>query len=469
VTEAPGIDDPSRRDPASYRDPAGYVFRQGTRIFRAVAAPGLPDYEAFAASRCFEALQEKGWLQPSREVTDMQPPQDARKLLEHPALPIVTYSYEWPFEMLRSAALLHLRMHRALLAAGFNLKDASSFNIQFDGASPRFIDLLSIRPYRDGEYWLAHDQFVRHFLTPLLLESYTAIPAQPWLRASLEGIDPGHVATLLPLRARLNVPLWLHLFLPVKLESRAGRGAQAPRPARPLPRKAFDGLLRQLEALVASLRPPRRKQTAWSDYANATSYAREAEEAKDAAVGDFVRATRPGRLVDLGCNDGRYSRIALAAGAARVFGLDSDVAALDRAFINASRGGWNFTPIVQDLANPSPGQGWLNEERPSILTRLQADVAIALAVVHHLAIGRNVPLVEVARMLLRLAPQALVEFVPKDDPMVKLMLSQREDVFADYGMSGFIQAIGEAGGEVVRSRSLPGSSRELLHVRRAQA
>jgi ribosomal protein L11 methylase PrmA len=445
------------------------------RVFRVVTSTGLPDFAAFEASPAFKALQEKGWVQRAHRVDGQEARSlgihgDVAALLEHPGLPLVTFPYEWPFEALRAAALLHLRLHLELLASGFNLKDASAFNVQFDGTSPLFIDVLSVRPYREGEYWLAHNQFVRHFLAPLVLESFTAIPAQPWLRASLEGIDPVHVARILPVRARLDLRLWVHLFLPARFEAGSAKRERKPgRPTRPLPSRALTGMLRQLETLISALPAPRRPQTAWSGYADENSYAAQAEEAKGAAVRRFVAATRPQRLVDIGCNDGRYSRIAIEAGAGRVFGLDSDSAALDRAFLEARSRGLPFTPIIQDVANPSPAQGWRNEERASIFARLKVDGALALAVVHHLAIGRNIPLPEVARMLLEIAPQCLVEFVPKDDPMVTLMLSQREDVFADYGISQFLDAVREAGGEVVASEPLAGSKRTMLHVRRTAA
>lgn len=459
-------------DPASYRDPAGYVLSKGDRIFRVVTNAGEDNFRAFYANPIIEALQKKGLLQPSRilsmeERLDVPINDDVAEILEHKVLPLISYPYEWPFEALRAAALFHLGLHQELLSAGLTLKDASAYNVQFDGALPLFIDTLSVRCYQEGEYWLAHNQFIRHFLNPLLLESYTGISAQLWLRSCLEGIDSTAIVKTLPMRAKLNYRLWLHLFLPVLLDSSvAPKANHLSRPSRPLPKNAMVVMLKQLEHLIANLRPPLRIQSSWSEYSNDNSYSPKTEESKRAAVHRFVETLQPSRLVDIGCNDGHYSRIALDAGAKRVFGLDSDVASLDRGFLESQRLGLKFTPLVIDLANPSPSQGWLNKERPSIFSRLNADCCIALAIVHHLAIGRNLPLVEVAKMFLNLAPQSLVEFVPREDQMVKLMLSQREDVFGNYNIDQFINAVKLAGGEIVSVQPLTESSRSLLHIRR---
>jgi hypothetical protein len=92
---------------------------------------------------------------------------------------------------------------------------------------------------------------------------------------------------------------------------------------------------------------------------------------------------------------------------------------------------------VMDLANPSPGIGWAGRERRSLLGRASADVTLSLALVHHLAISRNVPLAMFIDLLADLAPNAIVEFVPKEDAMVRRLLAARRDVFPDYTLDGF--------------------------------
>ena len=72
-----------------------------------------------------------------------------------------------------------------------------------------------------------------------------------------------------------------------------------------------------------------------------------------------------------------------------------------------------------------------------MLDRADADVALALALVHHLALGRNVPLPRIADLFASLAPGLIVEWVGRDDPMVGRLLATREDVFRDYDDASF--------------------------------
>ena len=142
---------------------------------------------------------------------------------------------------------------------------------------------------------------------------------------------------------------------------------------------------------------------------------------------------------DIGCNTGDYAKAALESGAGYAVGFDFDQGALDAAFARAESEGLNFLPLFLDLANPTPSQGWAERERRGLTDRASADAILALALVHHLAIGRNVPLEEVVAWLVGLAPNGIVEFVPKSDPMVQRLLRLREDIFDDYSEETFSQ------------------------------
>src|SRR5262249_53642476 len=148
------------------------------------------------------------------------------------------------------------------------------------------------------------------------------------------------------------------------------------------------------------------------------------------------------RLVwDLGCNTGDYATTALAAGAHYVIGFDCDQHALEAAFGRAQADNLEFLPLFLDAANPSADQGWNELERKGLQARAPADALIALAFEHHLAIGRNIPLSQVVTWLCRLAPRGVIEFVRKEDPTVRQMLSLREDIFADYNEDAFASSL----------------------------
>jgi ribosomal protein L11 methylase PrmA len=240
---------------------------------------------------------------------------------------------------------------------------------------------------------------------------------------------------------------------------------EAARAAR-IPRKRLVALIGNLRSTVKGLdwKPA---GTEWADYADNTSYADAAAADKDRLVGEFVGQAPGMRAWDLGANIGRYSRIAADAGK-RVLAFDIDPAAAEQHY-RALRGQarTDILPLVMDVANPSPGLGWAGHERRSLLERADADVVLALALVHHLAISRNVPLPMLVGLFADLAPWAIVEFVPREDPMVRRLLAARRDVFDDYTLDGFRAAAGERF-EVVREEPIAESPRTLFLLRRGR-
>jgi ribosomal protein L11 methylase PrmA len=177
-------------------------------------------------------------------------------------------------------------------------------------------------------------------------------------------------------------------------------------------------------------------------------------------------AAAGGRICwDVGANTGVYSAMAADAGY-RVLAWDQDAASVE-AHWRRVRGDGNpaILPLILDLANPSPSIGWALEERSSFLERGEPDLMLALALVHHLAIGNNVPLPSVARLFARMAPRAIVEFVPKEDPMTRRLLAARRDIFESYTIDGFREAFG---GEfrIVREAPIADSPRTMFLLER---
>jgi hypothetical protein len=155
--------------------------------------------------------------------------------------------------------------------------------------------------------------------------------------------------------------------------------------------------------------------------------------------------------------------------AERVIAFDIDPAAVERNY-RAVRDADEraILPLLADLANPSPALGWAHRERRSLEERGPADALLALALVHHLAIGRNVPLERIAEYFARLGRGLVIEFVPKSDGQVQRLLRSREDVFADYHREGFEAAFGRYF-RIDAAESVSGSERTMYAMRRRDA
>lgn len=457
-------------DPGSFRDPTSQVFQDGDRVVRALRGAGCRGWDALTRTQLLEQLTTAGEVVSTRQV-ELPPSLRAEGweiLLEHERVPFVSYPYEWPFSMLRDAARLQLQLLLGALEAGITLKDATPYNVQWKGSSPLFIDVGSFQPLEEGEPWLGYRQFCRQFLFPLMLRAYRDVPYQPWLRGSLEGIAATDLRRLLRRRDLWRRAVVLHVVLQARAEAREGAASQSARDEvkragfrKELIQANVRGLLRVIERL--RWEPG---VTAWSGYAAQHDHVRVDRDAKSAFVAGVLDGEHHRLVWDLGANDGHFSRLA-ARSADVVVAMDSDEATVDALYRTLrSEGQRTIVPLVVDLADPSPSLGWAGAERPDLPSRGKPDLVLSLAVLHHLAIGRNVPIGRFVGWLRELGAEVVVEFAELDDPMVKrLTMNKRADeVHPSYDL-GHLRKLLSEGFDVVSEQRLPSGHRTLLHVR----
>jgi len=461
-----------RREPGSYRDSRGFVFYDGDRVCRSVHRIAAADYEAIRDSGVIAESVRQRFLIPTAEssgYSELRQQVDGAYVLEHERIPFISYPYEWCFRQLKLAALHHLEYQMFLLSRDVMLRDANAFNIQFIGSAPIFIDLLSLAPYREGEYWLGHMQFCRQFLNPLLLWSVVGVPPNPWLRGALEGISSTATAKMLPYSSMLSWTILTHVFVQASLERRRAAKPEATLSSissrRPLPKAAYKGLLEQLHRKISKLSRKNSKDSIWEKYSQKNSYSETEESTKKSLVLNLVQNCRPSKVIDLGCNDGVYSNVALGGGAGYAVGFDFDIEATDRAFQLSEQKQTNFLPLYVDLANPSPAQGWMEGERQGLRDRCRADLVIAFAVVHHLVIGRNIRIAEVVDWITSIAPVGLIEFVPKTDPVIPIMLALRDEEPVEYTEELLITELNRRV-EITEKTRLDPSGRTIFSFRR---
>ncbi len=457
------------RDPGSFRDPSGFVYRRDGRLHRQINHSFATDWDDLVASGLLGNLQERGILvrHDAADLAVAADPASAHAVITPDPIDFISYPYEWSFGMLRDAALLTLEAQAVAAAAGFTLRDATAYNVQFRDGRPILIDTLSFERAEPGAPWIAYRQFCEHFLAPLALMSKRDVRLGLMLRDHIDGIPLDLAARLLPGRSRWNLGLGPHIHAHARAQARfADRGTEAATAAR----RASVSPLRQ-RALIDSLQRTVRKLdwtpagTEWADYAENTSYGDDATAVKDDLVRRFLDEAGGEVVWDMGANTGRYSRIATGLGR-RVVAWDVDPAATERHYRLIRRDDTtSVLPLVLDLANPSPGLGWAGHERRSVAERSNADVVLALALIHHLAIGRNIPLDRVAAYFASIAAGLVIEFVPKDDPMVGKLLATREDVFPDYTVEGFRAAFG-IHYDIAGEATVTGTTRVLFRMTR---
>ncbi len=376
--------------PGSFRDPSGCIFLDDTAVYRTINDVFRSDWELMSAGGFARSAVEKGLLLPFEECPPLP---GSWKTLRCPRLQVISYPYEWCFSQLKDAALLTLSLLEESLRYGLILKDATAFNVQFDGSTPIFIDHLSFEARVLNRPWQAYLQFCRHFLAPLALLHYRGGEGSRLSSLWVEGLPLELVSALLPLRSRLSFSMQIHLHMHARLQKQHGDSRKSADAVKKLAVKpdAVEKLCLSLRYAVEDLRLPRQK-TEWGDYYSDTNYSDAAAGAK-AAVVEAAAREHPGALaLDLGANTGEYSRLS-ARHFERVVAADIDFMAVERHYLRLKKdGAGNITPLILDLTNPSPGLGFGHEERSSFADRFQADMITALALIHHLTLGAGIPL-----------------------------------------------------------------------------
>jgi SAM-dependent methyltransferase len=440
---------PSRTpEPASFRDPESrVVYSAEGDVLRELSPRGRADWEALERSRFFRRALDDGRIVATEEIEP--------GLLRHERLPFVSYPYEWPFEMLRDAALLQLGLLDEALQEGFVIKDGTPYNVQWQGSRPVFVDVGSFERLREGEPWVGYRQFCTLFLYPLMLQAYRGTPFQPWLRGSLEGIEPSEARALLP---RFRRGVLSHVILHDKLEARHAdreRDVRSELKAAGFKKELIQANVRRLRKLVERL-SPKRGRSEWAGYREIAPYSDEDADRKERFVGEAGAA----RLAwDLGANDGRFARAAYA-GYVLALDIEEQVAGELYAKLRAE-GSETILPLVLDLADPSPDLGWRGLERRRLEERGRPDLVLCLALVHHLAIGRNVPFEQLTQWLRGLGARLVIEFADREDPMVKrLLAAKRAETHERYRRDQFERALGGAF-EVERREELASGTRTL--------
>jgi len=450
---------------SSFRDPSGYLFERDGVLLRQVQRCYAPHYDRLMTSGLYTELVDRSLLIPHEEVADTGGG-EAYRTLQPERVAFISHPFEWSFSQLQDAALTTLRIARIALRYGMILKDASAYNVQFHRGAPIFIDTLSFEKYEEGAPWVAYRQFCEHFLAPLALMSYRDIRLGQLLRVHIDGIPLDLTRALLPRRAWLNVNLFMHIWLHAGYQRRYRNTSERVR-VRTIGRKSLENLIRSLESSAGKL-SWRAAGTEWAEYYAGDSYTESASDDKCEIVARFLDCAKPASIWDLGANTGTFSRLAIERGIPTV-AFDVDPACVDRSYREARRAGeTGLLPLLLDLTNPSPAFGWAHTERASLIERSSADLVMALALIHHLAISNNVPLVRIANLFAELADRLIVEFVPKCDPKIQQLLANREDVFPDYTREGFEVAFGSRF-EIEERAPIRDSERTLYLMRRRSA
>ena len=474
---------------ASFRDPAGQLFRFPGRIVRAVLLEGLPDLDAFLASAAARKFAASGNLVrtevlSAEQLTEAIGAESAASLraafpgatfLEHELVAFPSFPYEWPPEMLHAAASLTLDLAEGLLEENMGLKDGTPYNVLFRGSHPVFVDVLSVERREPGDAtWLPYAQFVRTFLLPLAAAESLSLPLDQSLLGRRDGLEPEDVYRMCGALRKLRSPFLTLVTLPTWLGARQDPDDHSvyqkklhddPEKARYILHALFRGLRKSL----AKVEPRAGKRSTWSEYMAAdNNYSGEHFAAKQAFVEAALKELQPRKVLDVGANTGHFSALAARLGAS-VVAVDSDPVVVGEIWRHAHNEKLDILPLVVNLARPTPPTGWRNRECPGFLERARGgfDAVLMLAVIHHMLVSERIPLPEILSLAAELSTGIVIaEYVDPQDSMFRRLTRGREHLHSDLNQQVFESAC-RAHFEIVRSQQLEGTHRRLYLLRRS--
>jgi hypothetical protein len=453
----------NNRISSSFRDPSGYVFRDGDKIRRTITPLYFRQYNSLTQKGIYEELFRKKFLISHHEISNS--PESI--IIEPKFIPFITYPYEWSFLQYKHAALLTLKIQKYCLGHNFTLKDASAFNVTFFDGKPIFIDTLSFDFYEEGTPWMAYKQFITHFLGPLLLSSYFGSAHLKTLSTYIDGIPIDALSKLLPLRSYFSPVVWANVHMLARFENKKKgiKSEKDPQLSKAAQLRLLDGLYDFIENLDVS------EKTEWDQYYSEINYDQSSHNIKKDLVKGWAVSLPEGAIIDIGGNDGTFSRQLLSVSDLLIV-ADIDANSVGKNYEIAQKNKERqILPVVIDLYNPSAAIGFSNSERFSFLDRLKQlrpVGCLALAVIHHITLSGNVPFALSAAFFAEISTDLLIEFPTPEDSWVQFLLDSKRQFrshFDHYNEKNFEEAYSSYF-DIVTKEIIPNTSRILYSMRR---
>lgn len=423
------------RNPASYRDPSGFIFEKDGVLYRQVNNYFKEDFDLFIQSGLYDKLVNQQLLIPHQTIHDcISGDENAYLTILPEKINFISYAWEWSFDMLKDAALLTLRLAKESIQFGLSLKDATPHNIQWHKGKLIFIDSLSFEKYNEKNPWIAYRQFCENFLAPLLIMHHSKLTLNQLQLAWPDGIPLAVAVKLLPAKTKYSFHTFLHIHLHAKVSNKAAGKRQKDLQ---FSRRKFLNLLQSLEMVIRRLKSPS-TATQWADYYKEATNRNGYIEEKKKIIQHWLSLNPSLKsAADLGSNEGYFS-LCLSEHKIETLSADIDPNCINQLYLKIKQEKINnIQPIIFDFSNPSPAIGVDNKERERFTDRLNTELVISLALLHHLAIGKNIPFEKLASYFSKIAPLLIIEFISKEDEKVQILLKQKRDIFSNYTQTLF--------------------------------
>lgn len=393
-------------------DPAGRVFFLEDRVLRAVFDRDAAKLLTGVLSSAFiEELFENGlvrtWLCDDIQIDSVP------LILEHQRFPYEIHPAEQTDRMFWLAAKRVVGIYKILSKYGYGLKDGHPWNIMFHKGEPFFIDFGSIiKSNQVCEGWFT--EFIRYFGVPVWLAS-----TEKWRKYSREY------------RRQHTVGFGLSVFDNKQINSlalitlkRISRFSKKP-----------EVFFEKLDHWLDDHMPLSSSKEYWAGYdqSHDSSDTLSPKTIKQKFVHDVLSEANPRKVLDCAANKGFYSEMAARLGAS-VAAFDYEELCVDTSLFLAKDKDLDIMPALMDFKLPTPPYG-IGLCGGSSYDRFQADIVLALGLVHHLCISQFLPVRAFCEIISSYAKDGVIlEYV---DPADKHVAAWNKPIPLDYSLEGF--------------------------------
>jgi hypothetical protein len=442
-------------DSGSFRDPSGIVYRMNDdydsskiRIVRGINKDTYNQHIELLDNEIFKNFVSEGKIVGTKiidldeEICKELYPAKWHSFLEHQAIDLISYPYEWSFSQLKDAAILHLELLLEFLESGWIIKDSTPYNIQFVNNKPVFIDTPSIIKWEEGSGWDAYRQFCTLFLYPLMLENHLDIDYRPLLKSNLDGIEPNFMYKVLGLRKLFKRGVLSHVFLPHSVEKRilVKEKNKTEAQNRTNIRQSKLSVIAIVDSMLGIIKKMNSKSSisAWADYDHINTYEKNDNNIKNDFIEKVCSNNNFNIAWDLGANTGMFSEH-ISKYVNHVVAIDGDSIAVDKMYSRLKKKDTNIHPLILNIQNMSPNHGFDSSERIKLENRSKPDLVMCLAVIHHIRIAANIPCENFLNYLRNMNTDVIIEFVNRNDEMVEKLLLNKKEKYLDYNIENFIK------------------------------
>ncbi len=412
-------------------DPMGFLFKYGSRIFRAINNSEKEDVLYLFKSGAIDELNRAGLI-PETRISDIQL-EGYELVLEHEKIDVVVYPTEWSFNMLKDAGLLVLQVNKILTKYNFETRDSHGYNILFHHSKPKYVDIGSFGRKTTKGYWSGKDNFKEfYFYTLYMWSKGNSVLAKQLLindgkylntkdyeffiyRYSLARIFPSkylerffYYLRLLRNLQKINVDEIL-IVKKEKLKRKILKILLVFSKVGLIPNNS--GNFSHIERRIKRINPPS-LLTEWGDYhTNLPESELFTEGSRFGLIVEHVKRLNIKSVLEIAGNQGLLSG-ELGKTIEKVICSDIDENAVDYMYVKSKKNSVRIYPSLLDFLSPIY-QSLYYAESNSVTERFKSEAVLALALTHHLILTRKVPIDNIFEALSKYTIRYLfVEFMP---------------------------------------------------------